>query len=224
MISPNTALKIETYYQKLYDLPVDRPGKPTSFSVANAGMSYILTEEDSLVNNGTGRNIGLELTLERFFSKGFYYLVTASIFDSKYKGSDGILRNTAFNGNYVLNMLTGKEFKTGKKSKLILDLKMSMAGGKRYTPIDEQASQQTNQEILIDSKAFSKQFRNYFRTDIKVTFRFNGFGKTQEFFINVDNVFNNKNVFTQVYNTRTNKLDYVYQLGLFPTFQYKIFF
>lgn len=101
---------------------------------------------------------------------------------------------------------------------------MSTAGGKRYTPIDELASQQAGRAIFIDNKAFSKQFKNYFRTDFKITYRFNGFGKTQEFFFNIDNVFNNKNVYTQIYSSRSNKLEYVYQLGLFPTFQYKIFF
>lgn len=224
MIAHNTAIKIETYYQRLYDFPVDQSNKSSSFSGVNEGMSYIFTEKDSLVNNGTGRNIGIELTLERFFNKGFYYLITGSLFDSKYKGSDGIERNTAFNGNYVFNMLAGKEIQTGKNAKFVFDIKISTAGGKRFTPIDEEASQLAGRAILIDDQAFSKQFKNYFRTDFKVTFRFNGFGKTQEFFLNLDNVFNNKNIFAQIYNTHSNQLEYVYQLGLFPTFQYKIFF
>jgi hypothetical protein len=222
MLAQNTALKAEAYYQRLFDYPVN--GSPSSFSMVNEGMSYILTDEDSLVNNGKGRNIGIELTVEKFFNKGFYYLFTTSLFDSKYKGSDGIERNTAFNGKYVFNILAGKEFKTGKKAKIIFDIKITTAGGKRYTPIDENASKLAGQAILIKNQAYSKQFKNYFRTDFKVTYRFNGFGKTQEFFLNLDNVFNTKNVFTQIYSTRTNKLEYVYQLGLFPTFQYKIFF
>ncbi|NOT38584.1 MAG: HAMP domain-containing histidine kinase, partial [Saprospiraceae bacterium] len=46
--------------------------------------------------------------LEKFYSKGYYFLFTTSIFESKYKASDGILRNTAFNGNYVVNLGEGK--------------------------------------------------------------------------------------------------------------------
>jgi hypothetical protein len=79
--------------------------------------------------------------LEHFLNKGFYYLLTTSVFESKYKGSDNIEHNTAFNGNYVLNALIGKEFVLGgnnkeKKVKNILsfDLKTTYAGGQRYTP------------------------------------------------------------------------------------------
>jgi hypothetical protein len=78
------------------------------FSTANLGADFNSPNVDSLVNNGTGENYGIELTLEKFYSKGYYFLVTASVFESKYTGSDGIYRNTAFNGNYVFNALSGK--------------------------------------------------------------------------------------------------------------------
>ncbi len=74
-------------------------------------MSFVAPEQDSLVNNGTGRNYGVELTVERFFHESYYFLVTTSLFDSRYKGSDGISRNTAFNTRYVLNALAGKEWR-----------------------------------------------------------------------------------------------------------------
>jgi hypothetical protein len=224
MITNNTAIKAETYYQYLFDIPVTSDSRRSSFSAINEGMSYFFTTEDSLVNNGTGRNFGLELTLEKFFGKGYYYLVTASLFDSKYKGSDGVLRNTAFNGKYVFNVLAGKEFKINDRSKIMVDFKVTTAGGKRYTPIDYAASQVAKEAVRIESQAYSQQFKDYFRTDIKVTYRFNGLGKAQEVFINVDNVFNTKNVFAQTYDAGRNQLGNIYQLGIFPTFQYKIYF
>jgi hypothetical protein len=224
MLSTNTALKAETYYQYLYDIPVTMVQVPSSFSGVNEGMSYIMTDRDSLVNKGTGRNYGIELTLERFFSKGYYYLLTTSLFDSKYKGSDGVFRNTAFNGKYVFNALVGKEFKINAKSKFLIDIKLTTAGGKRYTPINSEASKAAGYEIRVDEKAFSEQFRNYFRTDLKLTYRINTLGAGHEFFINIDNLFNTKNVFSQVYDVDKNQLSYIYQLGIFPTFQYKIYF
>jgi hypothetical protein len=224
MISANTAFKAESYYQYLYDIPVTMAHVPSSFSAVNEGMSYIFTDFDSLVNNGTGRNYGIELTLERFFSKSYYYLVTASIFDSKYRGSDGIFRNTAFNGRYVFNTLLGKEFKINAKSKFLIDIKFTTAGGKRYTPINSDASKALGVEVRNDENAYSEQFKNYFRTDLKLTYRINTLGAGHEFFINIDNLFNTKYVFSQVYNADKNQLSYIYQLGIFPTFQYKIYF
>ena len=98
--------------------------------------------EDNLVNSGTGKNYGVELTVEKFFSNGYYGLFTSSIYDSKYTASDDIERNTAFNGKYVLNILAGKEWKVGAKkiNKFSIDVKFTNAGGRAYTPIDLAAS------------------------------------------------------------------------------------
>ncbi len=224
LLSSNIAFKAETYYQYLFDIPINSFGNSSSYSAINEGMSYIFSDEDSLINNGTGRNIGIEFTLERFFNKGFYYLFTTSLFDSNYKGSDQIQRNTAFNGQYVFNVLGGKEFILSNRSKLLFDIKFSTSGGKRYTPIDYEASKSKGVAVRIDNQAYTKQFKNYYRTDIKITYRFNGLGKAHEVFVNIDNVFNNKNIFAQSYDSKKNQLGYIYQLGIFPTFQYKIFF
>lgn len=223
-LTENTVIKLEAYYQMLFDVPVHRDLEPSSFSLVNEGGSFVLHDEDYLVNNGTGTNLGMELTLERFFNKGFYYLLTASVFDSKYEGSDGIERNTAFNGNYVGNLLFGKEFKINTNNKLIIDLKFSAAGGRRYTPIDLQASQLAGQAVLIDSEAFSLQQKDYFRSDLKITYRINRKKVSHEVFLNIDNVLDNQNVFAQTYSARTGQIENIYQLGLFPTFQYKIQF
>lgn len=216
-------LKAETYYQRLYNVPVTQ--RNSSFSTLNEGTNYIYSDEDSLVNNGTGRNFGLELTLEKFFSRGYYFLFTASLFDSRYRASDDILRNTAFNGNYVFNLLGGKEFRVGKKNNFIVfDGKVSFAGGRRYTPIDIAASQQAGSLVEDESQAFSLQYSPYFRTDIKITYRINRRVVSHEIFLNIDNVFNTQNVFSQTYSSRTGNVEYIYQLGMFPTFQYKLQF
>ncbi len=131
-MSQDFRLKAETYYQHLYNIPVkaDFP----EFSMLNAGDGFAIPNEDHLINEGTGYNYGLELTLEKFLSDGYYFLMTTSLFDSKYKGYDGIERNTAFNGNYVMNLLGGYEFKVGLSSLITLDLKTVWAGGDATFP------------------------------------------------------------------------------------------
>ena len=101
----------------------------------NAGDNFGMPAEDSLINKGKGRNYGIEFTLEKFLSHGTYFLFTTSLFDSKYLGTDGIWRNTAFNGNYVINLLGGYELQLGEKTMLTIDLKSVLAGGRRYVPI-----------------------------------------------------------------------------------------
>jgi hypothetical protein len=110
------------------------------FSVLNLGADFTSPNITDLQNDGTGYNYGAELTLEKFYDRGYYFLYTASVFESKYRGSDGVLRNTAFNGNYVLNLLGGKEWKIGERHTLIVDFRGTYSGGKRYIPVDLTAS------------------------------------------------------------------------------------
>jgi hypothetical protein len=167
----------------------------------------------------------VEITLEKFFSKNYYFLNSLSLYDSRYKGSDGILRHTAFSGGYVYNLLGGVEIPTGKKNHIIgIDLKFSFAGGNRYTPIDIQRSILEKNAVSVDTLAFSKQFSAYQKIDVKVSYRINQKKVSHYFFINVENIFNRKNILQQVYNDSKHAIVNDYQLGLFPYGGYRIEF
>jgi hypothetical protein len=214
-ISSNTRLKAEAYYQVLSDVPVEQG--PTSFSALNTGASFVPIDQDSLVNAGSGTNYGVELTLERFYSKGFYYLLTTSLFNSRYEGSDGIERNTAFNTRFVFNALAGKEWKLGNTGRFFsLNLKLTTIGGKYLTPIDFGRSQQYGRTIYRESEAFSEQQANYFRTDLRIAYRKEYAKSTLEVSLDLQNLTNNKNIFSQSYNPRTNSIATQYQQAFFP--------
>ena len=189
----------------------------------NAGAEFGLPDTDSLQNAGTGTNYGLEMTLEHFFTDSYYYLFTVSLFDSKYKGSDGIERNTAFNGNYVMNGLFGKEFKLGEKYRLSFDLKGTLAGGRRYTPIDLEASRIQNRTVRTKD-TFGSQYDPYFRLDTKITLRRSGKKVHQEWALDIQNITNQQNIFTQSFDGGSKTIKNTYQLGLFPLMQYRILF
>ena len=218
-------LKAEVYYQYLYDVPVNTFS--SSYSMLNTGASFKTDLEDKLTNGGTGYNYGAELTIEKFFSHGYYGLFTSSIYSSKYEGSDDVERNTAFNGKYVYNVLAGKEWKIGKdkRNKISLDLKFTNAGGRAYTPIDLTASNTEGREVL-STDAYSGFYENYFRTDVKVNYTINS-GKrklSQTISLDVQNVTNHENVFSQNYNSEQQSINTTYQLGIFPNLVYKVQF
>lgn len=220
-------VKSEVYYQFLFNAPVTVV--PGSFSTLNSGASFELNEQGFLKNNGTGKNYGLELTIEKFFSKGYYGLITGTLYESKYKGSDDVERNTAFNGKYVYNVLLGKEFKIGneKKNSFSIDIKMTQAGGRYFTPIDLAASQAAQQQVLKNNTfAFSERNPDFFRLDVKagVTINSKKRNLSQSLFFDIQNITNNKNVFAQRYNPVTNSINTAYQIGLFPNFVYKVQF
>lgn len=219
----NARLKAEVYYQYLYDVPVRL--KPDIFSSLNLGADFDSPNVDSLTNKGLGENYGIELTLEKFFSQGYYYLVTASVFESKYKASDEKWRNTAFNGNYVFNALGGKEIKLKDgKHVLALDIKFTYAGGKRYVPIDLDASIAAQSQQYVVEEAFKPSYPAYFRMDVKPSYRLNKKRTTLEWNIDIQNITNHKNVFQQTYDVNANRIRYDYQLGLFVVPQFRILF
>lgn len=218
LINENTTLKAEAYYQWIDKAPIHASDRPSSYSGLNSGASFAPDDEDSLVNAGQGKNYGLELTLERTFTKGFYYLVTASLFDSRYQGSDGVWRNTAFNTQYVVNILAGKEWRLGKEKQNVLafNIKLSNIGGRYLTPLNQEASALEQQAVFEKNRAYSQKQSAYFRMDIKLAYRLEYSKSTLEFAIDLQNVTNHENVFNQQYNRRTNSIITQYQQGFFP--------
>ncbi len=218
-------IKSEVYYQSIYNVPVT--SFSSSYSMLNTGSTFKTDLQDSLVNSGTGENYGMELTLEKFFSKGYYGLFTSSIYSSKYVGSDGIERNSAFNGKYVFNILAGKEWKVGaqKRNKFSADIKFTNAGGRAYTPIDLTASNATGREQL-STDAYSSYYDNYYRLDVKVGFVLNSSKRklSQSFSLDLQNVTDHDNVFSMSYDNRMQTLNTTYQLGFFPNVIYKLQF
>ena len=220
-------VKAEVYYQYLYDVPVD--SFASSYSMLNTGASFKPDLSLNLKNNGTGTNYGAELTIEKFFSKGYYGLFTSSLYESKYKGSDGVEHNTAFNGKYVYNILAGKEFKVGagKRNKLSMDLKFTNAGGRYHTPIDLATSQLAGNTVLkSDTYAYTSRYDNYFRLDFKMGFVLNSKAHklSQTFSLDLQNVTNHQNVFSQSYDNGSRSISTTYQLGFFPNFIYRLQF
>lgn len=214
-ISQNMRIKAEAYYQLINNVPVE--SSPSSYSVLNSGADFGIDNKDSLVNKGTGYNYGAELTVEHFLSKGFYFLVTGSLINSRYRGSDGVERNTAFNTGHVLNVLGGKEFKVGRKGNVLaLNIKVSTIGGRYLTPLDLTISQLAGTAVYLTSDAFSVKQPDYFRTDFKIAYRREFKHSTMEISLDLQNVTNHKNVFNQTYDRRTNRIVYNYQQGFFP--------
>lgn len=212
-ISNTIQFKVEGYYQDITSAPVTI--NPSSYSGLNQGADFAPSDEDSLVNQGTGNNIGVELTLEKSFSNNYYFLVTGSIYDSKYKGSDGVERNTAFNTKYAGNILVGKDFKLGKKNKtLSINFRATSTGGRYLTPLNFEASALKGDAVKDDTKAFSFRQDPYFRMDFKIGYKKEYKASTLEVAVDVQNFTDNQNVFDQGYNRKTNTISTEYQQGL----------
>ena len=220
-------VRTETYYQYVYNVPVEI--NPSSFSLINMGSGFARFFPDSLKNTGTGYNYGLEVTVQKYFDKSFFFMFSGTLYDSKYKGSDGILRNSSFNGHYIGNLLAGKEFKVSKKQTISLGIKITQAGGKRYGYVDLAKSKAAQDIIYRDSAFNDRQFKDYFRLDFKINWTMNTDKATHEIGIDLLNIFNTKNLLGLAYapnlgNPSAEPIAQKQQLGFLPLFYYKIDF
>jgi hypothetical protein len=217
-------LKAEVYFQHLYDIPVET--MPSAFSLANAGSGFSRFFPDTLTNAGIGRNYGVELTLERFFSSGFYFLMTGSLFDAQYQGSDQVWRNVTFNGRFAANLLAAYEFSFKNGMALQLGGKLTTAGGRWYGDPDSTLSVIRNDVVFIDETVNTRQFAPYFRADLKLALRWNRPKVTHEIAFDLVNVTNQFNVLSLKYTPENpaGAITQVPQLGFLPLFYYKIDF
>ena len=185
LIAENLRLKAESYYQHLYNIPVSE--SIPQYSILNEGTQYFVDRQDSLINKGTGKNYGLELTLEKFMSRNYYFLFTASLFESKYTGYDGIERSTSFNSNYILNGVAGYELPFGKSKNraLILGLRLTWAGGQPYVPFDEEATVAEKQVVYDWDRAYQEKYDDYLRGSFRFGIRRNERGFNMQFYIDL---------------------------------------
>ena len=221
------SLKMEAYYQYLYNVPVTVDS--SAFSLINMGSGFARFFPEPLKNTGTGTNYGVELTLQKYFDKSFFFLLSATVYDSKYVASDGVERNTSYNGTYIANLLAGKDFKLSEKQSISLGFKMTFAGGKRYGYVDSAATALNQELIFLDEGFNERQFYDYFRVDAKINWKFNASRLTHEIGLDLVNVTNSKNLLSLAYapdllNPSKEPTTPKYQLGFLPIFYYKIDF
>lgn len=221
-ISDDMILKIEPYYQFLFDVPV-RPND--SYSVLNREDFYV---EDALVNRGRGKNIGVDVTLERYLNRGYYYMFTGSLFNSRYCGGDGVWHDTKFNRNFILNLLGGKEWMMGRNKQNILSVnaKLTLQGGDRYSPIDEEATlAHPDKEVQYDeTRAYSKHFAPIFLTNFSVSYKINKKKSTHEFAVKLLNATNYEEHGGHEYNLKTGKIEVNRFAMSLPNIYYKVEF
>ena len=226
-IKPDLRFKTEVYYQDLYDVPIREadPRRPWRqvFSALNESDGFIT---DTLVNNGSGENYGIELTLEKFFTNNYYFTATGSLFESKYRGADGIRRDTRFNGNFVTNLLGGKEFKVGRnKNNLIaINGRMIWAGNNRYIPYDLVASRDDRLGRPIFDEAYTVRLKDYWRMDLGISYRKNKGNHSSIIALNIQNVTGRYNEMEPYYSSFDNTVRFEEQLGMFPNLSYRIEF
>ncbi len=224
-MNPQLKASVEVYFQHLYDVPVadDLTSKAT---LLNALEIWDVLDAGPAVNAGLGRNYGIDLTLEKNFSQHFYFLFTASVFESRYRTLGGQWYNTRFNGKYHFNLLGGKEFVLGRNKQKLLgfNVKGIVNGGNRTTPIDLDASIREMRTIRDENRFLAESVGTYYRFDIGISYKINRPKATHSIMLDIQNVTNHLNIYQVYFNGSAGAIEKEYHTGFFPVLNYRIEF
>ena len=226
-VRPDLRVKVEAYYQYLYDVPVSaNPGSTYSRLNSEHGIP-----DSTLQNNGKGYNKGIEVTVEKFYADNYYFLATGSVFDSKYKPANGHIYNTYFNTKYQANFLAGKDFRLGKARQNVfsLNFRTLIHGGFRYTPQTIGTTPTgINYLYSVASDTYSKQAPDYLRFDLGLKYRRNNPRYSWIISLDIQNLTNRENVidynFLMAPNDDQIFVDPVTGIGIIPVLNFKVEF
>jgi hypothetical protein len=219
----NWHIKPELYFQNIQNAPVSATVLD-EYSMLNQIDGFV---NKALANNGAGRNYGLELTVEKFLTNGFYGMLSNSLFNAEYRGSDGQWHDTRFNAGFISSAVAGKEWNwnNAKKNRTIgVNLKFTQSGGLRETPIDLAASIEKGEAVYDGSRAFEDIMPYYLRLDTGVRLKRNYKHVTTTLSFDIQNATNRKNVFGRYYDPRKKAITTYYQAPLIPILAYKVEF
>ena len=217
--------KTEVYYQHLYNVPVS-VDPAVNFSLLNESDNSAISSSAyrSLVNKGTGKNYGVEFSLEKSLSKGYYFMVTSSLFDSKFEALSKQEFNTAFNTRYVGNLLLGKEWKTRRNNLFGLNGKLIYAGGRRYTPVLVEESMRLDEEVIDQNKINTLTAEPYMRVDFSASYRINSKKVSHMILMDIQNLLNKENTMGMHYNSSKRIIEASKWSGIIPTLNYRLEF
>jgi hypothetical protein len=219
-VTDNIHLRVEPYYQYLYDVPVEAG---TSFSIINHTNFYL---DKALVNDGKGRNYGVDVTLERYLKDGYYWMVTGSLFDSQYMGGDGVWRDTRYNRKFVSNVLVGKEWMCGRQKQHVFSANIGLLfqGGEYLEAINAEASVEQQIPVFDQQRAYLEQLDSSLGMDVSVGYKINRKKVSHEFAVKVLNATATPDQYGYLYNTETKEVERNEMRITIPNISYKIHF
>jgi len=212
----------EVYLQQMKDVPVAKD-LASSWSILNTIQGFATQE---MTNTGAGQNLGLDMSVEKSFASGTFFLLSGSVFRSRYTDAAGRKHSTAFDSGISASLMSGKEWNFKNASVLQLGLKVLYNGGQRLTPLldGQPVSRYSQQPVLDEAKAFTEQVSPYFRPDLRIAYRKNNPKTAWTLALDIQNIIGRKNIdpLSRTYDPDLNAWVYREQSGLVPVLSFQL--
>lgn len=208
----DTRLKIEGYYKDYSKYPVSliRP----YLVLANTGAGFGGSEDnyssfglEPLASKGEGYSRGIELSIQKKSSNINHYGIASITYGETYfTGLDGIERKGQYDQKWIINLSAGYIF----NEKWETALKFRYATGSPYTPYNLDGTQSV-------SSYLSKTLNDIHSLDVRVDRRWAFEGWSLITYIDIQNIYNNKNVTQIRWNFKERKIEENEEIGILPS-------
>jgi hypothetical protein len=203
-------ISFETYAQKIRNVPVI-PDPANNYWMLNNTNGYPIFK---VVSEGRGVNYGLDVAVEKMFTRSYYVLVTGSLLGAKFQPFNGKTYNSRWASGFTSSLTAGKEFNFRKGRVLQIGGRFLWSGNAPYTPYDPVQSQIQGTYVASDA-INSARIPNYFRLDTRVQYRYNAPRLAGSISLDIQNVLNRINATGVGYDADTNSTYIQYRGGGF---------
>jgi hypothetical protein len=217
-IKSNYKINIELYYQRLSNIPMS----------SRNGLHYWMLNELvgysrlSLNSDGLGKNYGVELSIEKFFSRGLFFYVSGSLYSSEYSLGDDQYYSSRYDGNFNSSLMVGKEFTVRENSIFQISFRNLYYGGQYYSPPNTETSQRINNYYIDNTSALTLKNKDYLRSDLRLSYRKNKNSSSWILALDIQNLFNIYNTRDEIWNIQTSSFENRSQVGLIPVISFQV--
>jgi hypothetical protein len=190
-IGKSLGLHIEAYHQALSGVPVGIDPERVYWSL-NDVQGFA---NERLVSEGTGRNIGIDLFVEKFFDRGTFFVLSTSVYSSTFQvPNDDTRYNTQYNSRFSLTFTGGKTWNLNKNTFLESGFRFLFNAGAPKTPLAEGFEAVDGDDPILDnSRPFTERTSAYIRPDFRIAIRKNMAKTAYWLALDIQNFINRRN-------------------------------
>ena len=211
-LASDALFKLEVFYKdyKNYPASIIRP----YLVLANTGAGYSGSSDnfasfglEPLVDAGIGKARGVEISLQKKLSEIPYYGIFSFTYSkSDFTSLDKIERAGSYDQTYILNLSGGYKFNEFWE----VSSKFRFSSGEPYTPYNADGTQ-----FVYNYN--THRMKSAHSLDVRVDKRWYFNNWTLITYIDIQNIYNNKNISSIRWNSRVMKPDETSSIGLLPS-------
>ena len=211
-LKEDVRIKLEGYLKIYNDYPasVNRP----YLILSNTGAGYGGADEnfasyglEQLTSGGKGNAYGVEFSLQKKLSEvPLYGLLSVTYNQSNFTVIDNVKRPGSFDQRWIINLSAGYMFSKNWEG----SVKFRFASGNPYTPFNESGMQNVKDYNSV-------RYKSTHSLDFRIDRRWNFEKWNLITYIDIQNVYNNKNSNSVRWNYLEKKADFQSSIGILPS-------